>query len=478
MTMYQTPPVFADSVGQLLSASDLDSLRHNVGLAEGSTWRWSEAFANLGGVETGWAQGNFGGSTTGTVSTTWDGYLMVKSGMTTLTVEGRTNNVGSSVLSLWINGVNKQSWTPGSTSWTISQSLSGYAVGDVIQIQVKIQDNGLSSGANIFIKDIYGSPLTFATTWPGVPTFAGQYDATKLVQLSNATSWVINRSSIVPRPPLLSMRYGLGAVAGPDRRPIYAVTVGRYYSQQQFRFGFQVADNALPNLHTEVWMNGSLVWDSGTHPQGTSNYDVWLPLTSTTVGNRAEIEIYSNQQATIPRTQMHFSQYTIWTATAMPNDPTIFSTPSTTPASDVLVSDTTLNAYLNNLCTIVSNSKARIDAQPNFFNRVRAQRQAFGRPRDYTDDLQRKRNPPRFWRNGDALVVNGKNVSVGYGGVTVPTNDRGIAWYDYTFTKTQQIIDGDHVNTQVLWLDTVPGVTRGTAYYLTGEVHWAEESLL
>lgn len=479
MSAYITPPNFDDNVGQLISAADLEALRQNVGLAEGATWRVSEMFANAGGVETGFTTYYYQ-SEDGDVRAAWEGYLMIKAGMTTLTVEGRTVSIGNTQLSLWLDGLNKQQWIPGASSWTITQSLAGYSVGQVVKIQIKTQDHGqLTKGGLIFIQDIYGSPLSFTDAWPGVPSFGQQFTASQLAQLSNATSWVINRSGIVPRPAMLSLRYGLGSCSGPDRRPVYSGTVGRYYSAQQLRLGMQIADNQLPDLHVEVMINGVLAWDSGTLAQGTTNLDQWISLDSVPIGSRAEVEIWTNQHATIPRSSYHFSQATIWTCTAMPNDPTIYATPNITPTPDSLISAASLAAYLNNLAGIVSAAKARIDGQPNFFNRVRAQRRWFGRGiNENVDELAVKRNPPRFWRCGDALVVHGKGVSLAYGGVNVPTNDKGVAYYDYTWAKTQQIIESDKLATQVLWLDTVPGVVRGMSYYLAGDVRWAEESLL
>lgn len=476
MSAYITPPNFDDNVGQLVSQADLEILRHNASLAEQATWRVSEPFANSGGVETAYTL-QYYESETGDTDIAWDGYLMVKAGMTTLTVEARTAGVGSSKFSLWIENVKKQEWTPGTSSWSITQSLAGYSVSQVIRITIKVENNGLSKGGTIFIQDIYGSPLSFTDVWPGVPTFTDQYSAAKLVQLSNATSWVLNRSGIVGRPPMLSMRYGLGSCAGPDRRPVYSCTVGRYYANQDLRFGFQVADNTLPNLHAEVWINGVLAWDSGTIPQGKTSFDQWISLSSVPLGTRAEIEVWSNQQATIPRTSWHFSQWSIWTLTASPHSPSLYTTPATAPAADTLITAASLTTWLNSLSSIVSAAKARIDGQPNFYNRVRAQRRWFSKY-DKAAELDIKRNPPRFWRAGDALVVNGKGVSLAYGGISVPTNDRGVAWYDYTWDKTQQIIESEKLGTQVLWLDTVQGVDRGSSYYLAGEVHYAEESLL
>lgn len=478
MSAYVQPPIFRDNVGQLISAADLDILRHNVGLAEAYTWRWSEVLANSGGVETAYTIGNYE-SETGDVDLAWDGYLLIKSGMTTLTIEGRTAGVGNSVFSLRLNGAQVQTWAPGAASWAITQSLSGYAAGDVVRISVYVQNLGqLTKTGTIFIKDVYGAPLTVPDAWPGVPTFGASFGASQLTQLSNATSWIINRSGLVARAAGLSLRYGLGSLAGPDRRIVYSGTVGRYYAEQGLRLGFQVADNQLPNLHAEVWVNGALAWDSGTIPQGTTNFDQWISLASVPLGTRAEIEIWSNQLTPIPRGPgWHFSIWTIWTLTAVPNTASIYTTPSLPPAADVLISQSSLTNDLNTLAGIITAAKARIDAQPNFYGRVRAQRRWFSKY-DKADTLAIKRNPPRLWRGGDALIVNGKGVSLAYGGVSIPTNDRGVAYHDYTWVKTQPIIEGDKLGTQVVWLDAIPGIFRGTAYYLAGEVHYAEETLL
>jgi hypothetical protein len=274
------------------------------------------------------------------------------------------------------------------------------------------------------------------------------------------------------------MRYGLGSCAGPDRRIVYCGTVGRYYSQQKLRLGWQVADNTLPDLHMEVWVNGALAYDTGTLPQGTIGGDNIIDLSSVPLGTRAEIEIWSNQHATIPRSSYHFSFWTFWTIQGQAYDATIYTTPSLPPTAEVVTSQATLTAYLNNLASVISAAKARIDAQPNYYNRVRAQRRWFSKY-DKADGLAIRRNPPRFWRCGDALIVNGKGVGIGYGGVDLPVDPiRGVSYAEYKWLKTQQILDGETQGTQVLWLDTVPGVPRASAYYLTGEVHWAEETLL
>lgn len=479
MSAYHTPPIFTDNVGQLVSAADLDILRHNVGLAEHYTWRWSECLANSGGVETAFTIHNYTNDE-GETQIAWDGYLMVKAGMTTVTVEGRSLSVGTSVFSLWLNTTKVVEWTPGNSAatWTKTAALSGYATGDVVRITIKVIPHNMSGGGEIFVQDVYGSPLSVTDAWPGVPTFGASYTAGQLTQLSNATAWVINRSGLIPRVPLLSMRYGLGSCAGPDRRIVYCGTVGRYYSQQKLRLGWQVADNTLPDLHMEVWVNGALAYDTGTLPQGTIGGDNIIDLSSVPLGTRAEIEIWSNQHATIPRSSYHFSFWTFWTIQGQAYDATIYTTPSLPPTAEVVTSQATLTAYLNNLASVISAAKARIDAQPNYYNRVRAQRRWFSKY-DKADGLAIRRNPPRFWRCGDALIVNGKGVGIGYGGVDLPVDPiRGVSYAEYKWLKTQQILDGETQGTQVLWLDTVPGVPRASAYYLTGEVHWAEETLL
>lgn len=479
MSAYVTPPVFDDYVDQLISAADLEILRSNVALAEGSSIRWSEAFSSSGGLETGFAP-RYYNTSSGDVCIAWDGYLMVKAGMTTLGVEGRTESMGICVFSLWIDGVNKQSWTPGTSSFTRTQSLSGYAVGQVIRIQIKVQNTSgnLSETGLIFIKDIYGYPLTVPTTYPGVPTFTGQFDAANLNQLSNASAWVINRSALVPRPPLLSTKYSLGSIGANDLRPIHHCTIGHYYSQQHAKFDLRVDDNFLPSAHLLIVKEGVTVWDSGVLPQGSSTFSIWVSMADITIGNRCEFSVWAQHTTAAPRTVYHFNEVSITHMTGVPNDSAVFTTPTTTPAADTTMTATSLNAYLNNLCSIVTASKARIDAQPNFYNRVRAQRRYVGRANGKDDELAQKRNPPRFWRFGDALVVNGKKVSLAYGGATVPINDRGPAFFDYKWNNEDQIIQDDHVATQVLWLDTVNGVEKGDAYFLSGEVRWAEESLL
>src|SRR5689334_19913425 len=98
--LYQTNPTFKDSVGQILSSGDLRVLRQNVHTLDGLSFRTMPLLDNSGPSYTG-APGTYKDTAPFRI---WKGYFRFRTGMTTLTIVGRTTATSGITLKVYLNG--------------------------------------------------------------------------------------------------------------------------------------------------------------------------------------------------------------------------------------------------------------------------------------------------------------------------------------------------------------------------------------
>lgn len=473
MPIYVPAPVFTDNVGQLLSHEDLAIIRQNAAYAELLSYRMMPGFPSSGGVDTrtpGFypTDGDF---------TIWYGNLRFRTGLTTLAVQGTSANTGTMTFKVYVNGVLRITISPAATfqgTWTIS----GFADGEVMAIEIVADfSSGVApSNAKYVITAVYATPIVYGVSWGGVPSFTTAWTAAKLNQLAAAAEWVYARAAATPIRPDLACLFSLGPFSG-DNRPVYYGSVGRWFSNSEFFFGGQIYNGSSPELYLEVYFNGTKVYTSPNFPIGTHTHYFSLSLSSFAVGEQVEVAIFLNNTVPGAQADWQFSRATINAARSQVNTSAVYSSITATPLEDVTTSPATLAAYLNGLASVVQAAYDRIQATPAVFNRVWAVRRFFSKNNKFAD-LGSKRGRPRFIRTGHRLTVRGKGVSIGYGPMTIPTNDRGQDWENYTFLHTQSVIDGDKEQTQTVYLDTLPGLTYGVPYYILGDATWAEEHII
>jgi hypothetical protein len=472
MPVFIPSPIFVDNVGQLLSYEDLEIVRSNCAYCELLSFRTMPGFASSGGLDS--RTPNYYPSS-GTF-TLWYGNIRFQTGLTTLTLEGTAANVGTASIRLYVNGVLRITATPASSfsgTWTIA----GLANGEVADIRVDafFASGGAPANASYIITAIYASPITYTPTWPGVPAFTATWSAALLNQLCDAAAWVYNRANATPVRPDLSLLYNLGTYFA-DTRPMYYGSIGKWYSNSQFRFGGNIVNLSSPGQVIDVYLNGALVYTSGNFPIGTTAYSTALSLAAYSTGQQLSVQVNLRCTTAGAQVDWRFSRFTMNAARSEVDTTNVYTSILTTPPSEVIVARATVAAYLNNLAAVVLAAHDRIINTPAVFGRVWAERRFFSKTNSMSE-LAQKRTRPRFVRSGHRLIVRGKGVTVGWGGVMVPTNDAGLDFDNYGFRSSQSVIDPDKLATQTIYLDTLPNLNYGDPYYLAGDVTWAEESI-
>jgi len=473
-------PTFYDGVNMIESAPALRALRRNAALVDGLSYRQMPCFDSSAGLDT-YTPGYYPASGP---FRDWNGYFRFRSGMTTLTIEGSADLQDTEVIKVYLNGSGTSSLSivpadPFSEDITISGL--GYTDGQIVQIELKVENTGSSTAAGRYvIYDIYASPISYATPWPGVPTFSSTYSALKLNQLSNAAIWLFNRMAATPIVPNLVMRYALGSFGtSPNLRPLWYGSVGRYYSNDILRIYGEFTNVTDVAQRLKVYLGGSLAYTSSNYGPGTWPISIAIALTHT-LGERIEASVWeetvtpgavsaawkqSRFSLLVRRSEADGSGYPYAT---MPSDFTAATN----------IGATTLNGRLNALATVLSNAKARIDARPEIWGRARAVRRWFGKNGEDTQGNFDARARVGLIRQGYRLVVKGKGVSIAFGPITVPSDPQKGPQYDtHTYGKTTSVIDGDKADTRTIYLDSIEGLVPGTLYVLTGDVQYAEELL-
>jgi len=472
-------PTFYDSVGMILSAADLRAIRRNAAIVDGLSYRQMPCFDSSAGLDT-YTVGYYPSSPPFRI---WNGYFRFRSGMTTLTIEGSATPAGSETIKVFLNGSGTAAATITPTS-SFTQNITisglGYTDGQIVQVELQVQGSASTATARYVIYDIYASPISFATAWPGVPTFSGTYSALKLNQLSNAAQWLFDRMAATPIVPNLMMRYALGSFGTlPNLRPLWYGSVGRYFSNDIFRlFGvYTNVTDVAQKLY--VYINGSLASTLGPFGPGTATISIPVALTHT-LGTRVEASVW--EETITPGAVQAAWKQSRFSLTYRYSQADGSGYPYATMPADfspaVNISAATLDSRLNALATVLNNTKTRIDNTPNIWNRARAVRRWFGKNGEDTQGDFDARARPFFARQGYRLVVKGKGVSIGFGPITVPSDPQKGPQYDaHTYGKTESVIDGDKVDTKTVYLDSIDGLVPGTTYQLVGDVQYAEELL-
>lgn len=460
------PGTFFNDVNVPLSAADLNLLREQAVYLDGLCAGRRMAVTPSSGAQTTGAAADW--HPRGDYRQSWWA-LYYRTGMTTLTVEGKNDYR----LDFYLNGVfnSFQAATP--AGFTKNITLSGYADGDVILLDIRTNGNPATAPAGYspkyVIMDVYGSPITVASAWPGVPTFAGTYDAARLNQLSDACAYIWDRVRAVPIPPQAGMVF-IPASHKAETIRLYNGAVGRYATNEVLRVAgiLYCRTNAE---HYVIDYNGSTVATSATFSEGTTTIVTHpIPLTHT-IGTRAEVAIRAVIENNVYDDQPGvFSSY-VFTAIRSEADGSGYATtaPPTAFTAEESITSATLNSRLNSIATMLSAAKAKLDARPELWNRARAARRVFA-----TDDTQANRNMRRhaalFQRQGDTLITRGKAVKVGYGAINfAPPKEENEPIHYNAFTFANEISIGtteDKSETTTVLLDNLPGLEPGMLYYV------------
>jgi hypothetical protein len=463
MPVFSLPGTFVDDVDVPLSAADLNQLRDVAVLLDGLTFRRTSACCSSGAQTHGDAA-NW--HTRGDYRQSWWGGIY-RSGATTLTFEG----VCDYQLDFYHNGALMGSQVAAPGGFTKNLTLTGLADGDALTVEVRTNGNPttVAGYSSLFrIDDVYMSPVVVASAWPGVPSFAGTYNAARLNQLLDAAQYVWDRVSAVPLIPVLG-----GFMARSTHRQetirLFDGSVGRYASNEVLRV-YGTLNCRVNAEHYEIDYGGT-TYTSPTYTAGQNIAIAHAFALTNTLGTRAKVAIRAvNEDSTYAALPSVYSSYT-FQAIRSEADAAGYATqtPPTAWVANTNMTDTTLNSKLNSLATMLSTAKSRLDARPELWNRLRLMRRVYAK-----DDTQVERNKrmyaASFVRQGDRLVVRGKGVKVAYGAISFkPPEKEGepINYQDFTWAVEQNVgAQEDKIETSIVYLDALDGLELGMRYFV------------
>lgn len=454
---------------------------------EGLVARLRDAAISLDG----WSyrkQAAFDGNSNGWVShaagdfRVWWGALRWQTGMTTLSLDGFASGWGSATLKVYLNNSPTAAATITlATSWTTSISIStGYSDGDIILIEVRTSGNTTKT-SRYLVQEVFGTPVTVSTSWPGVPTFASTYDAARFNQMIDAAQNLYDRINAIPIPPTMG-HFWVSGTHKVDTATLYAGSVLK--AQSQDRLVIRGSSNIFNDAeHIEVLLDGVLAYTGATWALGSNN-DIDIAITlSGSVSNRVYVQIdevvtnAATNAALFASGQMELnSRFTFHTIRAEATTVYPAASPPTAFVADTPITAATLNSRLNAISTMLSNVNTRLNTATWLWNRAYAVRRRFA-----IDDHENSKLAGvfthSFQRFGDRLIVSGKNVSIGWGGRVIEPQDDPWRDYKYSYAQTKNAITGDKVDVATVFLEECEGLYEGQYYAVTGECVYAAEYL-
>lgn len=477
MPVLTLPGPFVDDVDVPLSAADLNQIREACIILDGLTFRRLMATSSSGAQTHGdaadWhSRGDFRHSW-------WGGFY--RTGVTTLSIEG----VCATALDFFVNGVYDSSQVAAPAGFTKNITLAAMDDGDEVLLEVRTNGNSTTfAGYSTLyrIDDVYLSPVVVTSAWGGVPTFTTTYNAARLNQLLDAAQYIWDCVTAVPNIPLLG-GFMVRSTHRMETLRLFAGSVARYASNEILRV-VGVLNCRVNQEHYEIEYGGT-TYTSATYTAG-DNITFSHPLAmSHTLGTRIPIYIKSvNEDTTYNPFPTVYSSYT-FIAIRSEADSAGYATqtPPTAFAADTSLVDATLTSRLNSLATMLSTAKARLDARPELWNRLRLMRRVYAK-----DDVQIERNrrmyAAAFVRAGDRLLVRGKGVKVAYGAITFdPPEKEGepINYQKFNWAVEQGVgAQEDKIETSTIYLDNLAGLEYGMRYFVfaAGAVEVALEYLV
>jgi hypothetical protein len=409
----------------------------------------------------------------------WWGALRWQTGMTTLWLDGFASGWGSATLKVYLNNNPTAAATVIlATSWSTSISIaSGYAHGDIILIEVRTNGNTTKT-SRYLVQEVFGTPITVASSWPGVPTFASTFDAARFNQLIDAAQNLYDRIAAIPIPPTMG-HFFARSTHKVDTVTLYAGSVLRAQSQDRLRIlgSAEIFNDAE---HLKVYIDGVLAHTTATWGINTSQtIDIAITL-SNSVGDRAYVQIDEVVTSAVtndlnPGNDMD-SRYTFYAIRAEAATSYPAATPPTAFVGNTSITAATLNSRLNAISTMLSTVNTRLTTASWQWNRGMAVRRRFAIDENQNAVLGGQYTHS-FQRFGDRLIVSGKNVSIGWGGRIVKPQEDAWRMVVYEYAQNKTVITGDKVDVQEVFLDDLEGLYPGQYYAVLGDCHYCSEFL-
>jgi hypothetical protein len=477
---FDTPPAWIENVTKL-SATDFNILREAAQTLDGLSYRMMPANQSAIGAQ------DLPGKHPAKNYRLWWGAFRFRAGMTTLGIETNSVPEDDEVFIVYLDGVPTTTITPGAAVVTsIDISGAGYTDGQVITIEIWVAWPGDGEGTKdgyYSVMEVYAYPIVMADSYPGVPTFGTSYPASALNQLANAATWLLQRIDAVPMV-VPDFTHWIQATHKVETATLGTWWVRRAQSQDQLYIAItaKIFNN---QERVKIYVNNALAYTSPTWTLGQTQ-DLYLTVDMSTYSPsiaqhtlalvRIDAEVLNASNQVQPTKN---SRYIIKAVRAQAPAAGYFTStiPDEFEGGNVATPQTDLTTALSQIATAFTNAKARIDGNTTIWGRARA----FKR-RTSKDEHENSKNEPvlmyRGVRRGDRLFVKGKRVKLAWGSITLKTNDNGVIYTEFDFTRSQEIIGGDKIDTTEIFFDALDGLNVGQVYYITGDVIYAEERYL
>lgn len=375
--------------------------------------------------------------------------------------------------------------TAGSQTHAISLSGAGYADGDAVRVTMEVRHASDPpagyTGCRVEVVLAELTPVGLADAAPTLPTFGslGGITATTVQQLADYVTWLIRRVATRYDPLFILQTRRIGPFCipsyGTDQNVVWWGGIRRTTAHTTVTARgktLRVWGGATESVR--LWVGGSVV---STHSVPTSIGESTWTLTAdisgysvdTVVPLRVDYVRTAPEQDNTPINRWTIDEVSVAAASGGA---------ASLGAWDVRqasVSGAALLAWFQAASTLAQACYNRIAANGGFWasQRLFTARPAFSiGANDSQFTLFEPWSTPGTWRRtGEALAGRGRALTLGYSAGYLkdpPKGDEGVGAYVLENVRTTTVVDGDRIETFVLYLDSVPALPVGAPYNVRG----------
>jgi small nuclear ribonucleoprotein (snRNP)-like protein len=398
----------------------------------------------------------------------WWGGLEFRTGLTTIhiTVEAVTTTANETIR-VYVNGslVINTALLDGTNTYT--GTISGLGLLDRQVVEVDVQAyfptgvNGTS--AEYLLLEAYCTPVSALNTlsWSD-PTSLGTLTAANLNTYVNSQKYLANGLRMIPVPLGISPIVGGAHTTGEVTRLAHYVF---YRTGGNDRIHGVINGASRQNVATEVFAVTSLATLANPSFGANSGFQTVIDasIAAHTLDTPYWLRIQENIGVGPP--DWRGAVNTKYSATEFKTYSASYTGPTLPTQTSMMESMTfsTLQTRINTIRTALISVKAKMDANPVLFNRWPLMSR---RPVLYDEHDSYYQNNYLFGkqREGDTLIIRGRNVRLCWGPIKVTNIDE----FEYEYANEENLISNDKTETVRVNLEKYD-IPRGTQYYVRGD---------
>lgn len=484
ISAYTDAPTF--TTGTEISATDINTLRQNGIILNALSLRGKQGFSSMHKASN-WnaAERQF--------LKLWRGGFKYMTGITTATFRLLTITSGPEELNIYFkresdpensNGtLIYNNPTPNNASpYNVDIDLTGlgYNMNEVIEVLVTVESGGAyTPKTGVFqVQDAYIHPLsgvTFWGTYPGLPQFAldTNISATDLNQMSNTSDWLMRRLRLAPRIPMQRLIFWPGTHKA-EQYPLFRGSVMRANGADVVKipityYSYNVTD------YVKIYINYTLVGTLGPFTVGDKGHTNFYHDMSASYSEATTYALHIDNVPTsgnpVGQTYNQNSIFHIGPIEMVPAGFAYdYATPATLTSELESMTFTELKTRLQDTRNVFATIKSTIDDVPEIWDRQQMFRRRFSND-DHQENKWTRLMIASLNRIGSTLLVRGKGIKIAWGGLTIGKDFQTMQMEDpdmYSFSNEEELIDGESIQTKLVYLNQFKGLFPGTVYHITG----------